>query len=408
MPAAMQQVAASRRARRVLMSMLARLSCLAVLLAFLPLVPAAAPPRGDVLEEFTFDKEGWVTLPVTIKGKSYPFIVDTGSSLSVFDEELRPLLGNSRGSVRAQTPGGETNISLFEAPLARVGRQPLTTAGSVAVSGIFRKMREVHGINVWGCLGMEFLSVHIVRIDFDRGRVALLKSAEAVTGHRLRLKRPSEQPPYVEVRLAPGKPLEWFLVNLGYVNASGALGGVRYRSLEKAGNLRHIDTAGLLTANGGNKVKVGQLDWLKIGPFEHRGLHLQQGPDGHEHSLNLSFWARYEVTFDFPGNAIYLRKGSRHAVPDVLDGSGLSILLRNGCPTVEGVVAGSPAAKANMSKGDVIVAIDRTPAGTNMFRLRKKLEGEGKTVHLVIRRGDKKREVALRLDVTWRVDQRKR
>jgi hypothetical protein len=391
------------------MSMLARLSCLAVLLGFLELVPAAAPPApGDVLEEFTFDKEGPVILPVTIQGKSYPFIVDTGCSLTVVDEEFRPLLGKSLGSARARTSNGETGVWLFEPPPARVGRQPLTTGGWVAVSDMFRKIREEHGVKVWGCLGMDFLSVHVVRIEFDRGRIALLKSADAVSGHRLRLKRSSLGPPFVEAQLARGEPAEWFLVDLGFVGRSGSLGGNKFRALEKAGKLRHLDTLSTLTADGEKKVKVGRLEWLKIGPFEHADLHFGEGPAGREPSLDLGFWARYQVTFDFSGNAVYLRKGSAHAVPDVLDGSGLSIFLRTGCATVDAVAVGSPAAKADIRKGDVVVALDKAPAGTNMIRLRKRLQGEGKTVHLILRRGKEKHEVALRLDVAWRGEQTRR
>jgi hypothetical protein len=385
------------------MSKFARLSWLALLFVCPNLILAAAPPPGEeVLEEFKFDREGPIIVPVTIRGKSYPFIVDTGCSGTVFDEELRPLLGRFCGSAKARTPHGETEVLFFEASLARVGRQPLTTGGSVAVSGLFRKMREEHGVKVWGFLGMEFLAVHVVRIDFDRGRIALLKAADSVHGHRLRLKKASNLRPLVEAQLVRGEPSEWFLIDLGYAGNSGRLRAETFRSLEKGGNLRRLDTASSLTAEGEKKVNVGRLSWLKVGPFEHVGLHFIQGLDGREHSLNLNFWARYQVTFDFPGNAVYLRKGSRHAVMDVLDGSGLTILLHKGRPIVVAVAQGSPAAKVGIRKGDEVAAIDRGPPGTNMIRLRKRLVGEGKTVHLVIRRAEDKIEVALRLDMAWR------
>jgi hypothetical protein len=40
--------------------------------------------------------------------------------------------------------------------------------------------------------------------------------------------------------------------------------------------------------------------------------------------------------------------------------------------------------------------------------LRRFLYGEGRTVHLVVRRGDEKRKVPLLLDYAWRRDKSKR
>jgi hypothetical protein len=143
-----------------------------------------------VLDEFRFDpEEGPIIVPVTIKGKSYPFMLDTGCSISLFDESLRPLLGPTLGEASGKTPDGPTPIIIVGAPAAYVGRQPFPQGGFVAVHGVFRKVREDHGVKVWGALGMDFLARHVVRIDFDRGRVALLRSAEATAGHQLRVRR---------------------------------------------------------------------------------------------------------------------------------------------------------------------------------------------------------------------------
>jgi hypothetical protein len=77
------------------------------LLAF-PLLSSAAPPEGAVLETFAIDREGGPFLvPVTIQGKTYPFVLDTGSSCAIFDQKLRPLLGKAAGEKVATTPRGE-------------------------------------------------------------------------------------------------------------------------------------------------------------------------------------------------------------------------------------------------------------------------------------------------------------
>jgi hypothetical protein len=393
------------------MSVLARLSCLVVLLAVPEVVLAAAPPPAPPLpEEFEFGWDGGpIIVPVKIKGKKYPFVVDTGCSISVFDASLRSLLGKPVRWDSTMTANGERVVAVFKPPIAHVGRQPLPRDGVVAVHDVFRELRNKHGVKVWGCLGMDFLKKYAVRIDFDKGRLALLRSAVGTGGHRLRL-AVDRQGPYVAVYMERGKEVEWFLVDTGkFGYGSGKLWGTTYRSLEEAGKLRTVDWGRTLTANGVTEQNIGRLAWLKLGPFEHTGLFFSQGVQGGEPVLGLGYWARYQVTFDFPGKAVYLRKGRHYADPDVLDGSGLMILLKGGRAMVEDVKERSPAAKANIRKGDEIVSIaSRKAAGSNLFVLRKLLCGEGRTVRLIVRRGEEKREVSLRLAYAWRADKTKR
>jgi hypothetical protein len=386
-----------------------RLSCLAFLLALPGLAPAAAPPSRDVLERFDFDPEaGCIIVPVRLKGKVYPFMVDTGCTISAFDKSLQPLLGDEIGYRTGMSPGGPTPILLVKAPIAYVGRRRLPREQPVIVHDLFRKLREEHGLNVWGCIGMDFLADYPIRVDFDRGRVSILRSTDGTAGHRLRLRMAKDVCPEVQVHTETGTQPLWFTIDTG-CNDCGTLDNATYHTLYADRKLVRVGWSGSLTAAGNHTSEMGRINWLKIGPFEHADLHLARGRDNKRRVLGLGVWSRYQVTFDFPNKAVYLRKGRRHQVADLQDGSGLSILLRKGQAIVEAVAGRSPAAEADICERDVVVSIaGRKAAGANLLALRKLLHGEGRTVRLVLRRGEKTREVQLRLAVAWRTDKANR
>jgi hypothetical protein len=388
------------------MSVLARLACV----AFLFLLPEAAlgvaPPHEEgVLEEFPFDNDGGeIIVPLTLKGKSYPFLLDTGSTMSIFDDSL--LTPDTR--TEAVTPGGRTGLSLAPAPAAFVGRLPFPRNSRVGVHSLFREEREKHGLKIWGFLGMDFLADYAVRIDFDQGWVAFLRPGRPVRGHRLPLTW-LRSTPHVQARVFRGEPI-WFLIDTGKLGAgSGILDSVSCRTAQHQGKLKSAGQVASTTAAGTRTRSIGWLNSLKIGPFEHTRLNFMEGMEGCGSSLGLDFWSRYQVTFDFPTKCVYLRKSSRHSAADRIDGSGLRILLNKGRAFVVDVADRSPAAKAGIRKGDEVVSIaGRKAAGANMTVLRRLLYGEGRTVRLVLQRGEKKREVPLRLDIAWRTEKVKR
>ena len=108
------------------MSSLAHLSCLAILLGL------TAKPPDDELEGFAISREVEpIVIPVTIAGKSYPFLVDTGSTYTVFDTSLAPLLGEEIERRSVLTPAGLSEFQVAKPKAASVGRFPACTDSPV-------------------------------------------------------------------------------------------------------------------------------------------------------------------------------------------------------------------------------------------------------------------------------------
>src|SRR4029077_17024615 len=81
---------------------------------------------------------------------------------------------------------GNGGSKLYRSPGATLGRSRVPLAGS-AGTGDTQTLRDSTGYDIRGALGMEFLSQRVVRIDFDAGRLHILKSAVNVSGQAIPL-----------------------------------------------------------------------------------------------------------------------------------------------------------------------------------------------------------------------------
>ena len=114
--------------------------------------------------------------------------------------------------------------------------------------------------------------------------------------------------------------------------------------------------------------------------------------------LGLNYWSRYVTTFDFPGQAIYLKKGARFDQPDTHDLSGLTVVRAGGRTTVVVVDNGTPTAGAGIRPGDVILKVNGTNAGDmTLTAIRRHLAARGAKVSLVLSRVGKEQEAVVAL-----------
>src|ERR1022692_2723488 len=111
-----------------------------------------------VLERFKIGRHGEAILvPVTLNGKAFHFLLDTGANVTVFDSALP--LGAAKRKNMVNSPAGPVEIQFFDAPDAKIGSLKLRTAEEIA--GFDQgKLREVTGHEIYGVVGMDFLKSH--------------------------------------------------------------------------------------------------------------------------------------------------------------------------------------------------------------------------------------------------------
>jgi hypothetical protein len=108
-------------------------------------------------------------------------LVDTGASLSGFDESLEPALGRPRGTRDFMTPVGPTRVEEFDWPKAELRGQPLATDQPVMALNL-AGLRQATNEKIYGVIGMDVLRNCRVQIDFDAGLIRFLETLPANTG----------------------------------------------------------------------------------------------------------------------------------------------------------------------------------------------------------------------------------
>jgi hypothetical protein len=257
-------------------------------------------------------------------------------------------------------------------------------------------LREVSGLPIEGVLGMDFLSRHVIRMDFDKGELSFLTAAEPLSGTAIPLVEHNDIVGWRQVRGSVGG-LERipFLVDTGQTGpSSGTLDAETFGLLKKWKEMRIVSQGMFRGASGDAVVEDGQSGVLAVGDVK---VERPVWTSGNTSALGLGFLSRYVVTFDFPKGTMYARPGANVAKPDLWNGSGLHLLHKNGAPVVELIDAGLPGEKAGVKPCDVLLRVGEVRAGTgSLFQLRKALCGRGQ-IPVAARRGGEERAFMLQV-----------
>jgi hypothetical protein len=330
------------------------------LLAFARIAPCeeSSPriPSDLILERFAVSKNGDPLLvPVTVAQKKYLFVVDTGATITVFDTSIH--LGQQLPSRTVDGADGKAEIKMYQSPEARVGG---TLLGPLeAVGGMdFNHMREVSGLHFYGLLGMDFLSRYVVHIDIEKGELLILKSAPKNAGVEVPVSLVPGYPPFVGAEFGAEERIR-FLVDTGHFGFdSGDLGIFETRSLLKKGHLKKSGESVGESISGARNCSHYQAGALRVGDFTVRSPIFSESFGPQPNNLGLRFWSRFVATFDFPERKLYLRKSGYFDRPERVNRTGLSLCRKGNETELSAVDSDSPAARAGLKKGDVLVELN--------------------------------------------------
>jgi hypothetical protein len=278
----------------------------------------------------------------------------------------------------------------YRSPEASIGLMPL---GLDAVLGVnLKSFREASGYPIEGILGMDFMGRCVVRIDFDRGELLLLKSVPKDSGEVVPIRWNQEEWPTLDAWISPQQKVE-FLIDTGRIsrNSGEMEGGL----LRQNGDFKKVGSTLMETVSGTHTSLVFRGRLVAIGGFSVPEPIFNESPT--LCLLGLGFWSRFVVTFDFPNRNMYLRKGKEYLRPDLRDLSGLHLLKRNGAVVIDSVDRVSPGASEGIQTGDVLVTLSNKRADeTTLFEIRKVLSQSG-PLGCSLRRGSQEYRVTLNL-----------
>lgn len=354
-------------------------------ICFVRCVGVAADDSQRELVSFDVEKHGaLITLPLTLGNNEYEFVLDCGATHHVFDSSLRPLLGDPVRTAKVKDDSGSAALQLFASPNAFIGPLPLQSSKVIALADL-SGIRAASGSNVRGIIGLDFFNDRVVRIDFDNGTVAVFRRGEVDFGSGVTLPLRLDTKGHVCVDVSIGS-----LNEVSMLIDTGSTGSISlpphaFRYCVQRNELEVIGMRAVSTLIGVNRHPFGCLSTFRCGPFTHSQVLAKELADG---TIGLAYLARYKVTFDVTGGVLHLQPGKRFTDRDIADRSGLILLEVDDVVVVHDVEANSPATGHRIEKGDVILAINQTPASRHsLFAIRRILCGEnGDKVTLQLRR----------------------
>jgi hypothetical protein len=372
------------------------LGCLVFAARLLPTADCAGDESEDYrVLKFRVAADGDALLvPVRFGERDFDFVLDTGSTDSIFDACFRQKMGPPIRRSLAHTPAGDYWYETFRAPAATIAGRPLSGVYEVSCESL-SLFQATFGHEMYGVLGIDFLAGRCVRINFDAGELAILESVPVGSGEPVPLSYSREYGVRALVEVEGAGRLS-FAIDTGYIGCGDIEKSVLERLIRDRYATAKPDTlvatlqSEELTAQP--RACVGR---MSLGGFDHRGLVFTGAT---RNALGLLYLRRYLVTFDFRRMKMYLKPGARLNEPYRSDLSGLGVWRPEGRTTIASVEKGSVAERAGVELGDVIEAIGERHAGEMSLHEIRELFTLSGTHTLRIARGDRKLDARLVLE----------
>jgi hypothetical protein len=234
---------------------------------------------------------------------------------------------------------------------------------------------------------MDVLQRYIVQIDFDEGLLRLLNSLPPSPGDVLRITPLGGEngAPTVPVMI-PGIPAEKFIVSTARAGNALEIRSELIAQLEAKQQVTFLDKQKGITRSGTLLYQTGRLEAAQIGKNTHEGLLVNTAE---QNGIGLSFLARFVVTFDFPHNRMYLKKGKNFDSPESqLDLWEVGVNRDNDRVVIREVGGYGPAKRLGLRAGDVVESInDCDVKRLSTWQIRRLLGREGRPLSAVVLRG---------------------
>ncbi len=343
--------------------------------------------RSQPRDGFGIGKDGrLILLPVRLRDRQLLCLLDTGASMSAVDDSLKGDLGAVTGTRLLQTPAGLKRVEVFNWPEMTLGGRSLKSERPIACLSLADARRATNE-EILGVIGMDVLRKHRLQIDFDRGILRFLESLPSTLelGEKLPIEFSRDGPPFIPGSVG-NEPTEQFLIDTGAQGNS--LDADLFDRLLSQGAIRLGKSSVSVTIAGDVKRDRGEVSDFSVGPFGQSTLRFTRL---NINSLGIRYFSRFLVTFDFPGKAVYLRKGAHYRKTEPRATSGLTLNWIDGKAVVNSVRKQGPAEDAGIRPGDVLISVDGDVAVVlDPFMLRLLLTSEvGRKVAMTVQRGNR-------------------
>jgi hypothetical protein len=360
------------------MNMTSALFAAAIIVLQYPVSPTQAQPSPAMSQQVRMIDEGTlIRVPVRVFGRTNYFIVDTGSTLSVFDSSSETKLGTPLDEVLGDNAIADgVKSKIYAAPDMFLGESKLDVS-RVCCSDLSLG-RLITGEPCDGILGMDVLKDYTVVLIFGQSTLALCsQTPDEFKGRGNAIPLVSFFQHFQIEAKANGQADVKLLLD----SSSGNTISLNPSEWEKAFTGKTSNSVpGRFGVVGGEVVesKVARIETLAFGSTTLTNLAGTLLPNAtSSSSVGLPFLRRYRVAFDFPNKLLYLAPRLHPANEEEEDMSGLHLWRISGLVNVQSVDPGSPADQAGINASDTIVAMEGKPCvNMTMREIRVRLKSK--------------------------------
>jgi hypothetical protein len=328
----------------------------------------------QVLAEFEIkgDMED-ILLPVEFEGREYQFLLDTGTTNTLFDQTFKDKLGKRIFWPRKGDAayGKKVTVEMFHAPNAWLGPFNLKNMRYVVAADL-NKIIPGESRNFQGIVGMDFMQSYIVQMDFDKRKISFLKGTKEPDLFGFYKPKENEYPEWGEpvplkrkwfsnLRYVKGRLMDKinaeFLIDSGWHFPGVLKSSLFDRVSSMISQMKDGTQSAAVRTN--NRGKVIITEEFSVGPFEYSDMFFQKS---NLSILGLPFLSRHLVTFDFPNDTMYLEKGMNFNKPSIppiyIEGLEFAVQYVGTRAIVTFVDPNGPAYVRGVRKNDILIKIN--------------------------------------------------
>jgi Aspartyl protease/PDZ domain len=345
---------------------------------------------------------------------------------------LQAKLGNNETPLNFILDTGSGGISLDSTTCAELNVTPVRTdttitgiAGTKKVPFVFNEtlhlpgldvkglnfhvvdyavLSSVYGEKIDGVIGYSFLSRYIVKVNFDSVFVEVYYPGAIEYPNGGTILYP----------IFTALPIQWLNIKdrrkLGfnfYIDTGAGLNLLLNEQLVADSNLlrsKHKPVVTQAEGVGGRlRMRLTVIKKLKVGPYNFFNVPTYLYADSFNVTsypfvgglLGNDLLRRFNITFNYPDRKVHLMPNTHFKEPFDYIYTGLGIYFENGEVKVEEVIPNSPAEKAGIKAGDILVSVGKN-FSNNIMAYKTILQTQSGNIKLILKRGDKLVETNLK------------
>jgi hypothetical protein len=258
-------------------------------------------------------------------------------------------------------------------------------------------LSSVYGEKIDGIIGYSFFSRYIVKIDFDSSQIDVYKPGEIDYPKNGTTLRPAFTTlPIQNLHIKDRRPLDFnfyfdtgaglcFLVSEAFAADSNVFSKKRKPIVTQAEGM-----------GGKLQMKLTVMKLVQVGKYKFRNVPTYLFQDDFNVTsypfvgglLGNDLLRRFNLILNYPQREIHLLPNSHFYEPFDYAYTGMAMYYVNGSVVVEDVAEGSPAAKAGIKEGDIIIGVG-TNFTNNIMQYKTLLQTSFEKIKLIISRNSR-------------------